>query len=117
MANLQPVLKAGSNPSTVFHWIGGVNKRFFRFSPKTLMAASSAHLFLSHLNSLSIEGINNLFNQSSIAQSKYSTDVHSHLHQFGMKYFLAHSNVCSQEKSIIRFNCFSFSALSNARNA
>jgi hypothetical protein len=52
-----------------------------------------------------------------MAQSKYSTLVHNHFHQLGMKYFLAHSSVCSQEKSIIKFNCFSFSALSNAKNA
>jgi hypothetical protein len=81
------------------------------------MAASSAHLFLSALNSLSIDGINKRFNQSSIAQSKYSTDVHNHLHPFGMKYLLADSIVCSREKSTIRFNCFSFSALNNAKNA
>jgi hypothetical protein len=81
------------------------------------MAASSAHLFLSALSSLSIEGIRSLFSQSSIAQFKYSTLVHNPLHPFGMKYFLAQSRVCSHEKSIIRFNCFPFSALSNARNA
>jgi hypothetical protein len=117
IANLQPVLKAGSNPSTVFHWIGGVRSRFFKFSPNTLIAASSAHLFLSALNSLSIDGISNLFKPSSIAQSRYSTLVHSHFHPFGMKYSFAHSSVCSHEKSIIRFNCFSFSALSNAKKA
>jgi hypothetical protein len=97
--------------------MGGVKSRFFKFSPNTLIAASSAHLFLSALSSLSIDGISNLFSQSSIAHSRYSLDVHSHLHQFGMKYFSADLRVCSHEKSIIRFNCFSFSALSNAKNA
>jgi hypothetical protein len=66
-ANLHQVLNAGSNPRTVSHFIGGVRSKFFKFSPKTLIAASSAHLFLSDLISLSIDGNKSLFNQSSIA--------------------------------------------------
>ena len=65
-ANLQPVLKAGSNPNTVLLFIGGCINKFFKFVPKFLMALSSATSVKSALISLSMLGIINLFKASVI---------------------------------------------------
>jgi hypothetical protein len=113
-ASLHPVLNHGSKPSTVFHLIGGVKSKFFIFSPNTLIAASSAHAFLSDLISLSIEGSVNLINQSWMASFKYETEVFAF---FGMKSFSACAITNSSQKLISTLICFSFSALDMARYA
>ena len=59
-ANLHPVRNAGSYPSTVFPFIGGVSNRFSTFFEKLSIAVISAVSFNSLLISLSTLGNINL---------------------------------------------------------
>ena len=72
IASLQPVLKAGSQPNTVFPAIGGCIRSCFKFWPNTEIAPSSAFSVKEFLISLSMAGFINLVKPSSIASFKTS---------------------------------------------
>ena len=65
-ASLQPVLKAGSHPSTTLPVTGGCIRSCVRFLPNTFIASSSAASVRLDLISLSIEGAISLLYASSI---------------------------------------------------
>ena len=60
IANLHPVLKAGSKPNTVFSFIGAINNKFSKLPLNTSIDASSLWSVNSFRISRSIEGFINL---------------------------------------------------------
>ena len=114
IAILQPVRNPGSNHITTNPRIGGVSSSCFIFSPKILIAASSARCFLSDLISRIILGIVSLSRPSFMDSDIYITEL---LKLSCIYIRAAKLYITSSEYHIFTVNCFSSSALLIAKYA